>query len=119
MTSPVKPKLTDNPLENATLAKIARIEFGGPYVYTCRNGKHQVAFPDLDELGWEDGEAFLADVAEQRESVWLPKWLSAEDFARIRAEKWSFSELASVVRDLLEHYGKVAGTPGEDDASRA
>lgn len=111
--------MSDNPLENSTLSQIGKIETAGPYVYTCRDGKHTVTFPDLAEMDWEQGEKFMQDLVESPESVWLKKWLPAEDFNRFKAEKLKMKELVPIIRQVSDHYGKLFGTPGEGEASRS
>lgn len=113
------PEKSDNPLQNATLAKLAKIEAGEPYVYTCRDGKHTVTFPDLADMGWEEGEEFMADMLKEPESVWIPRYVSDADWKRFQAEKLKMRELVPVIRDVLDHYQGIFGDEGEGKASRS
>ena len=108
---------SDNPLENATLAQLAQVEKGGPYVYTTRSGKDEVTFPDLAELDWLEGEKFMNDMTRLPESQWIKKWLSAEDWKKFEAEKFKMRELVALVRDIMRHYQQVFGTEGEGATS--
>lgn len=110
---------SDNPLENATLSKLSKIEEEGPYVYTCRNGKDTVTFPDLAEMAWEDGESFMEEVMSEKESVWLKKWLEPAEYEKFANEHLKMKELVPVIRDVINHYSKMFGTPGEEQASRS
>lgn len=110
---------SDNPLENATLAKLATAENGEPYVYVTRTGKDRVTFPDLAEMTWDEGERFMADMLELRESQWIKKWLSVDDWKTFQAEDLKMKELVPLVRDIVVHYQNVFGSPGEDETSRS
>lgn len=105
---------SDNPLNNATLARLEKAETAGPYVYTCRNGKDTVTFPDLAEMDWDEGEEFMKALLEDRESVWMRKYLSPAEYDLFRAEKLKMKELVPVIRDISRHYSQIFGTPGEE-----
>lgn len=110
---------SDNPLENATLSKLAKIEAGGPYEYVTRNGKNTITFPDLAKMDWEEGEQFMQDMSTLPESRWLPKYLSTPDWERFRQEKLNMGEMVVVLRDVMNHYQEVFGTPGEEGTSQS
>lgn len=111
--------MSDNPLENATLAKIKTIEDGGPYIYTCRDGKHTVTFPDFGDMDWMDAEKFMDDMLKLPESKWIPRYISEEDWGRLQAEKLKASQFYSVIRDVMKHYQGIFGDEGEEQTSRS
>ena len=109
--------MSDNPLENTTLARLGKTETAGPYVYTCRNGKTKVTFPDPGDMDWIEAEKFLSQMGTSKDSDFLKKWLTGDDFATLLAEKWTLREKNTVLQDLFEHYSDIFGTPGEEPAS--
>lgn len=110
--------MPDNPLESATLAKLGKVEYAGPYVYTCRNGKDSIEFPDLTAMDWDEAEEFMADIQGQPRKVWMPKYLGAADLKKFEAEKLKFAEAIALIRDLVSHYQAITGDQGEGAASR-
>lgn len=118
MATPTTPK-SDNPLQNTTLSRLAKIEAGEPYVYTCRDGKHTVTFPDLSDMDWEEGEKFMQDMLKEPESVWIPRYVSEEDWKRFQAEKLKMREFVPIIRDVLDYYQKIFGDEGEEQASHS
>ena len=111
--------MSDNPLENATLAQLGKVEYAGPYVYVCRNGKDSIEFPDLTAMDWDEAEEFMADIQGQPRKVWMPKYLGAADLKKFEAEKLKFAEAIALIRDLVSHYGAIMGDQGEGTASRS
>lgn len=111
--------MSDSPLQNATLARLGKTEDPGPYEYVSRTGKDKVVFPDPGKMDWLEAEELLADFARKPDSKILKKWVSAEDFEILLAEKWTLREKNAVLRDIFEHYQDIFGTPGEDDASES
>lgn len=109
--------MSDNPLENSTLARLGKTETAGPYVYTCRNGKTKVTFPDPGEMDWFEAEKFLSQMGSGKDSDFLKKWLTADEFATLADEKWTLREKNLVIQDVFSHYSDIFGTPGEEPAS--
>lgn len=111
--------MSDNPLENATLAKVDKIESGGPYVYICRNGKDKVTFPDPLQMGWDEAERFEQDMTGLPRRVWMPKYLGEKDAERMDKEKLTMGEGIALLRDMQAHYQAMFGDQGEGDASQS
>lgn len=111
--------MSDNPLENSTLARLGKTETPGPYVYHSRTGKQKVTFPDPGEMDWIKAEEFLGDFASKKDSTVLQKWLSKDDYDTVLAEKWNLREKNAVLQDVAAHYEDIFGTPGEDTASES
>lgn len=109
--------MSDNPLESSTLARLGQTEKAEPYVYTCRNGKGKVTFPDPGEMDWIEAEEFMRVFAEEPDSVALREWLSEADYKKILGEKWTLNEKLLVLKDAMAHYSEIFGTPGEGPAS--
>lgn len=110
---------SDNPLENATLNGLAKIESGGPFEYVTRTGRDTVTFPDLGKMNWLEGERFMQDIQSLPESKWLPKYLSEKDWKLFKEENLTMVEMVAVVRAIVEHYQGVFGTSGEDGSSQS
>lgn len=110
---------SDNPLQNATLARLDKTEEPGPYEYIGRNGKTKITFPDPGEMDWLEAEEFLADITTEKDSHVLKKWLSDEDYQKALGEKWTLREKNRVLRDVLGHYEDIFGTQGEGTASES
>lgn len=105
---------SDSPLANTTLSKLGKVEAGGPYVYVCKNGKDEVTFPDLADMDWLEGEQFLQDMANKKESDWMKKWLSEEDYECFVAENLKMRQMVPIIKDVFTYYQELFGTEGED-----
>lgn len=93
---------------------IAEVQDVEPFVLTLSNSK-RVTFPDI--FGMESGEAerLFKEMEAGQAGIWqqLENWLSAEDAAKLRAEKLTLRQLMAVVERVRAYYEGHYGDMGE------
>lgn len=110
--------MSDNPLEDATLNRLGKVEHPEPYVYVTKTGKKKVTFPDPGRMEWTEAEEFLIKL-DRPDSQVLAGWLSEKDHETYLAEKLDRRQHIRVMQDVRRHYADIFGGQGEDDASDA
>lgn len=111
--------MTDKPKIHDTLAALDK-ETQGPEPYRLGlSGGQTVTFPDPGDMGVEEFEEFMADIADKPNSVILKRWLSAEDHEKLMAEKLSIRQTVALSKRVIKHYEYIFGPQGEGTASTA
>lgn len=77
-----------------------------------------VTFPDPADMPFDEGEDFLNDLALSTSvSDVLERWLSEEDWGKLKAARPTLGQLKVLSSRLQAHYSYIFGGPGEDTAS--
>lgn len=110
--------MSDKPKIHASLASLEVEAAPEPFKFGLSGGK-VITFPDPGDMDWLEAEAFMQDIAGQPNSIVFEKWLSAEDFKKLKAEKLSLRQVTAISTAVGQHYQGIFGGPGEGDASTA
>lgn len=108
--------MSDKPTIHASLSSLDLEDAPEPFRFGLSGGK-TVTFPDPGEMDWLEAEDFMADVQGQSNSKVFQRWLSAEDFKKIKAEKLTLRQAAAIARQVGEHYRGIFGDSGEGAGS--
>jgi len=112
--------MSDTPKVHATLAALTTDDAPEQFVLAV-TGSKRITFPDPGEMGWDEAETFLRDLASNKVSSKeaLSRWLSPTDFKALTAEKLTYRQLRTLVTQVQRHYSDLFGTPGESTASQS
>lgn len=109
--------MTDKPRTHFSFSDLDKIDTPEPFVYTTKASK-RVTFPDLLNLEFEEAEKFQEELqAAGGNAGALRKWLSEEDYERLRADRLSLRQVNNLVQKVSAHYEGAIGTQGEETAS--
>lgn len=108
----------DKPKVDLTFSNLDDEETPRPFIYMTKANK-RVTFPDLYDMEWEEGEAFLADMATKPTRQILDKWLTAADVEALKADRLSLRNMLLLTQKVQAHYEASLGTPGEGSASES
>lgn len=109
--------MADKPTTHFSFAELDKIDKPAPFTYTTKASK-RVTFPDVWDMEFEAAEAFLDDLnANTNNSAVLKKWLSEEDYAKLRDDRLSLRAVGVLVERVQAHYAGALGSSGEGAAS--
>lgn len=112
-----KTPVSDTP--TSTLSRLAKIEYAGPYVYTCKNGKDTIEFPDVDAMELVESDEMVEDLEAMNISAWCEKHLPKPAHDRWLKEKLTRAEGTQILLEVMKHYHLIVPVEGEGDASPA
>lgn len=109
---------SDKPTIHASLASLDVEAAPEPFRFGLSGGK-TITFPDPGSFDWLEAEEFMQHVQNAPNSEVLRRWLSEDDYAKLKAEKLTLRQINGITKAVGEHYRSIFGGPGEDTASTA
>lgn len=109
-------KINDKPTIHASTSKLDQQGLPEPFVFVTGSG-HRITFPDPLDMDFEQAEEFLEDLNGKKNSEILPKWIGADDYEALKAERLSLRKLRTLLDMVVVHYQGALGDAGEEPAS--
>lgn len=108
--------MTDRPTIHDTLAGLDNEAHPEPYRLGLAGGK-TITFPDPGDMEMEEFERFMADIEGKPNSVIFKRWLSNDDYDKLKAEKLNIRQTVALAKKVTKHYEYIFGAQGEGVAS--
>ncbi len=96
----------------STLSTLSTPDQPKPYVYVTKRGE-KVEFPNPGLMELEEAEEFLSSLSTESDSSVIRKWVSEENYDKIRADKMNLLQKNALFADIFKHYKDIFGTRGE------
>jgi len=84
-----------------------------PYRFALNDNKI-ITFPNPLDLPFEEAEDLIQTVTDPATSITaaFEKWLSEEDYAKLRAARLSLRQIAALSKKVADHYSEIFGDAG-------